>query len=109
MADAWHHRSDAMSSVGAFIGILGARLGFPILDPIASVAICVLIVKASVDIFRDAIDKMVDHSCVDIEISADGEIPLNEAHDIAENVHHSIEKNFKNVKHCMVHVNPVNE
>ena len=48
MADAWHHRSDAMSSVGAFIGILGARLGFPILDPIASVAICVLIVKASV-------------------------------------------------------------
>ena len=98
MADAWHHRSDAMSSVGAFIGILGARLGFPILDPIASVAICVLIVKASVDIFRD-----------DIEISADGEIPLNEAHDIAENVHHSIEKNFKNVKHCMVHVNPVNE
>ena len=63
MADAWHHRSDAMSSVGAFIGILGARLGFPILDPIASVAISVLIVKASVDIFRDAIDKMVDHSC----------------------------------------------
>ncbi|MFR4559674.1 MAG: hypothetical protein ACLT4U_18980 [Blautia obeum] len=28
---------------------------------------------------------------------------------MAENVHHSIEKNFKNVKHCMVHVNPVNE
>ena len=143
MADAWHHRSDAFSSIGALVGIAGARLGFPILDPIASVAICVLIVKASVDIFRDAIDKMVDHSCdeateesmrevimgvkgvkgidllqtrlfgskmyVDIEISADGEIPLNEAHDIAENVHHSIEKNFKNVKHCMVHVNPVNE
>ena len=143
MADAWHHRSDAMSSVGAFIGILGARLGFPILDPIASVAICVLIVKASVDIFRDAIDKMVDHSCdeateesmrevimgvkgvkgidllqtrlfgskmyVDIEISADGTIPLDEAHDIAENVHHTIENKFKNVKHCMVHVNPANE
>ena len=63
MADAWHHRSDAMSSVGAFIGILGARMGFPILDPLASVVICVLIAKASVDIFRDAIDKMVDHSC----------------------------------------------
>ena len=143
MADAWHHRSDAMSSVGAFVGILGARLGFPILDPLASVAICVLIVKASVDIFKDAVDKMVDHSCdeateesmrevimgvkgvkgidllqtrlfgskmyVDIEISADGEIPLDEAHDIAENVHHTIEKNFKDVKHCMVHVYPVNE
>ena len=63
MADAWHHRSDAMSSVGAFIGILGARLGFPILDPIASVVICLLIGKASIDIFRDAVDKMVDRSC----------------------------------------------
>lgn len=63
MADAWHHRSDALSSVGAFAGILGARLGYPILDPIASVVICLFIAKAAVDIFKDAIDKMVDHSC----------------------------------------------
>ena len=42
---------------------LGARLGCPILDPIASVVICILIVKAAIDIFRDAIDRMVDHSC----------------------------------------------
>lgn len=65
MADAWHHRSDALSSIGAFIGILGARLGYPVLDPIASVVICLFIVKASVDIFKDSIDKMVDHSCDD--------------------------------------------
>lgn len=63
MADAWHHRSDAMSSVGSFVGILGARLGFPIFDPIASVIICVFIGKASYDIFKDAVDKMVDKSC----------------------------------------------
>ena len=42
MADAWHHRSDALSSVGAFIGIAGARMGFPVLDPIASLLICIL-------------------------------------------------------------------
>lgn len=141
MADAWHHRSDAMSSIGAFVGILGARMGFAILDPLASVLICLLIVKASVDIFRDAIDKMVDHACdekieeqmresilkvdgveridllhtrlfgskmyVDIEISADGSQSLNSAHDIAEKVHHVIEDTFSEVKHCMVHVNPV--
>lgn len=65
MADAWHHRSDALSSIGAFIGILGARLGYPILDPAASVIICLFIIKAAVDIFKDAIDKMVDHSCDD--------------------------------------------
>lgn len=63
MADAWHHRSDALSSVGAFIGILGARMGVPVLDPLAGVIICVFIEKAAVDIFRDAMDKMVDKSC----------------------------------------------
>lgn len=63
MADAWHHRSDALSSIGAFVGIFGARLGYPILDPVASIVICFMIAKAAIDIFRDAIDKMVDHSC----------------------------------------------
>lgn len=65
MADAWHHRSDALSSIAAFAGILGARMGYPQLDPIASVVICGFIVKASFDIFSDAINKMVDHSCPD--------------------------------------------
>lgn len=63
LADAWHHRSDSLSSIGALIGIAGARMGFPILDPIASLAICFFIAKAAYDIFMDAIDKMVDHAC----------------------------------------------
>ena len=63
MADAWHHRSDALSSVGALIGVVGARMGFPVLDSVASLIICVFIAKAAFDIFRDATDKMVDHSC----------------------------------------------
>ncbi|MBO4926392.1 MAG: cation transporter [Clostridia bacterium] len=62
MADAWHHRSDALSSVGALIGIGGARLGLPILDPIASLVICLFIAKAAYEIFRDAVNKMVDES-----------------------------------------------
>lgn len=65
MADAWHHRSDALSSIGSFIGILGARLGFPVMDPAASVTICLFIIKASWDIFKDAVDKMVDKACDD--------------------------------------------
>ena len=63
MADAWHHRSDAFSSIGALIGIAGARLGCPIMDSIASLAIFLFIAKAAFDIFKDAMDKMVDHSC----------------------------------------------
>jgi cation diffusion facilitator family transporter len=65
MADAWHHRSDAFSSVGALIGIAGAMLGFPVMDSIASLVIFVFIIKAAYDIFMDAVDKMVDHSCDD--------------------------------------------
>ena len=63
MADAWHHRSDAFSSIGALIGIGASRLGYPVMDSIASLVIFVFIVKAAFDIFKDAIDKMVDHSC----------------------------------------------
>lgn len=140
MADAWHHRSDALSSVGALIGIAGARMGFPILDPIASLAICFFIGKAAYEIFMDAVDKMVDKACddeveaalkdcalaqagvlgvdllhtrvfgnkiyVDIEIRADGDKTLREAHAIAEGVHDAIERSFPKVKHIMVHVNP---
>ena len=140
MADAWHHRSDALSSIGAFIGIFGAMLGFPVLDPLASVVICVFIEKAAVDIFRDAIDKMIDKSCseeilermkevildtpevigideiktrlfgsriyVEVEICMENSKTLTEAHSTAEKVHDNIEKNFPEVKHCMVHVNP---
>jgi cation diffusion facilitator family transporter len=140
MADAWHHRSDAFSSVGALVGIAGARLGFPVMDAVASLVIFVFIIKAAYDIFMDAVDKMVDHSCddetekeiyncalenndvmgidllqtrifgnkiyVDIEIRVNGSYTLQHAHNIAENVHASIEKNFPKVKHIMVHVNP---
>ncbi|MBR4875349.1 MAG: cation transporter, partial [Clostridia bacterium] len=63
MADAWHHRSDALSSIGALIGIAGARMGYPVMDSIASVIIFVFIAKAAFEIFKDAMDKMVDRAC----------------------------------------------
>lgn len=63
MADAWHHRSDSLSSIGALIGIGGALLGFPIMDSVASLVIFIFIAKAAFDIFRDAVDKMLDRSC----------------------------------------------
>ena len=140
MADAWHHRSDALSSAGSLIGIAGAKMGFPILDPIASLIICIFIIKVAINILKDSTYRLVDKSVdeetiekmksiildiegvididliktrlfgtkiyVDVEISADKEQTLASSHDIALKVHDEIEKNFKNVKHCMVHVNP---
>ena len=63
MADAWHHRSDSLSSIGALIGIAFARMGIPVMDSVAGVVISVFIVKAALDIFKDGLDKMVDKSC----------------------------------------------
>ena len=62
MADAWHHRSDALSSVGALVGIGLARLGYPAADAVASLVICLMILKAAYDIYKDSLDKMVDHA-----------------------------------------------
>ena len=76
MADAWHHRSDALSSIGAFIGILGSRMGYPILDPIASLVICLFILKAAYDIFQDALAKMVDKACPEEVVNQMREIIL---------------------------------
>ncbi|MBQ6602809.1 MAG: cation transporter [Eubacterium sp.] len=59
-ADAWHHRSDAFSSIGSLIGIVGARLGLPVMDPIASVVIAAFILKVAYEIIRDALDQMMD-------------------------------------------------
>ena len=62
-AEAWHHRSDALSSIGALIGIGGALLGIQVMEPIASIVICLFIFKVALDIFREAVDNMVDHAC----------------------------------------------
>lgn len=143
-ADAWHHRSDALSSVGALIGIAAARMGYPVMDDVAGLIIAVVILIVAVRIIRDAINSMLDRSAdpkveedmrkvindysvssgnrvdidslitrkfgdkiyVDLEIGVDGDMKLKDAHDIAEEVHDLIEKNFDDVKHVMVHLNP---
>ncbi|WP_026504757.1 cation diffusion facilitator family transporter [Butyrivibrio sp. NC3005] len=142
-ADAWHHRSDAISSVGSFIGIGMAKIGFPVMDPIASIVICLFILKVAYDITKDALNKMLDTSCdcnfenqlkdfimqqdgvkhidllrtrqfsnkiyVDLEIAVERDISLVDAHTIAENVHSNVEQKFSNIKHIMIHVNPLEQ
>jgi cation diffusion facilitator family transporter len=138
--DAWHHRTDALSSVAALIGICGAIFGYGVLEPLASIIIAVFIGKVAVDIYIDSVKGLIDTSAseetiekirsivyevdgvlaidllktrlhgnriyVDIEIAADGSQTLNESHAITKKVHDSVEENFEEVKHCMVHCNP---
>ena len=62
MADAWHHRTDALSSVAALVGVGAAMLGFPLGDPIASIVICLFILKVAWEVGRGAVGKRVDES-----------------------------------------------
>lgn len=63
MADAWHQRSDALSSVGSLLGIGGSLLGYPALDSVACVVICLFILKVAVTILRDALRELLDTPC----------------------------------------------
>ncbi|MDR2751648.1 MAG: cation diffusion facilitator family transporter [Clostridiales bacterium] len=143
MAEAKHHRTDAWSSIGSLAGILGARMGVPLLDPVASVVISIFVVKDAIEIFMKSISQVTDKACepeteeamravalsvagvmsvdllktrlfgdkiyVDMEIGAQGSMPLRQIHAIAESARACVVKAFPDVKHCMVHVNPVSE
>ena len=121
--------------MGSLIGIAGAMMGFPVLDSVASVVICLFILKVSYDILKDAVIKLLDTSCgedyernlrefvstgrctrmfgnkvyIDLEIQVDGDKLLREAHAFAEYVHANVEREFPDVKHIMIHVNPAKE
>ncbi len=69
-ADAWHHRSDSLSSIGALIGIIGARIGYPVLDPLVAIIICIIIIKVAYDICRQSIDQLIDASASDEEVKS---------------------------------------
>ena len=61
-ADAWHHRSDALSSVGALIGIGAARMGYPVMDQVAGLIISVVILFVAAGIIKDAVNSMLDRA-----------------------------------------------
>lgn len=67
-ANAWHHRSDALSSLGTAVGIGGAIFfgqRWTVLDPLASCVVGVLIVKVAVDLLRNALGDLLEHSLPD--------------------------------------------
>ncbi len=77
MADAWHHRSDALSSVGSLLGIAGSMMGFGICDAIASIVICLMVLKAAYDICRSAFSQLVDTAADDNTVDEIKDIVLN--------------------------------
>lgn len=79
-ANAWHHRSDALTSIATLIGIAGAMLLGPkwvVLDPLAAVVVSVFIVKASFDLMKPGIDELLEKSLGKDDIDSISEIISN--------------------------------
>ena len=147
IADAWHHRSDAISSVVALIGIglslIGTAYGIPYLgylDPIASAIIALIIMYMGFQLAKEAvsmtlevvlnedeteemretvvnidkvrqIDRLIARShgsyvIIDIKISVDADITVEEGHRVARVVKQTLQKNQEEVMDVNVHVNP---
>ena len=60
IADAWHHRSDALSSVGTMIGIFAARRGLYFMDGVGALIVSVLIGKMGWDIWKQTVEELMD-------------------------------------------------
>ncbi len=62
IADAWHHRSDAFSSIAALIGIVGSRMGYAFLDPIAGLLVSIIVIRVGLQLFISGFNELMDTS-----------------------------------------------
>ena len=139
VADGKHARVDGLVSLGAAVGVAGAWAGLPVLDPLAGLAITVVILLILRRTAREVLARnldAVDHGLVDhirelaqgvegvidvhdvrarhagrslfiqLHIDVDGQLPLVEAHDIAERVRHDLAHDLDNVTEVDVHLDP---
>ncbi|KIL51705.1 cation diffusion facilitator family transporter [Jeotgalibacillus alimentarius] len=150
MAEAWHHRSDALSSIAAFFGVLGAIIGerFDLsfllyADPVAGLVVSLIVVKIGFSLAKEAGSVMMEqvldaeksnpfietvmmipgvervdellarthghYIVVDIKVSVDPYITVEEGHRIGKNVKRRLLERHEDVKQVLVHINPYNE
>ncbi len=69
-ADAWHHRSDALSSLGALVGVLGSRFGWVWMDAAAGVVVAAIVVKTGIEILKSGVNELMDVSLSEAELAA---------------------------------------
>ena len=87
LANAWHHRSDAMSSIAALVGIIGSMIGFPILDPVAAAVVAFMIIRVGYKLtlggFRELMDTALsEKDTQNIQGVIDGISGVIKSHDL---------------------------
>lgn len=147
IADAWHHRSDSLSSVAALIGVglamLGEHFNISILvygDALAGIVVSIIVIKVGYDLIKhsanivleqvlpdhevtkykdtvlsvpgvERIDELLARThgryiIIDLKISVDPTITVEEGHDIAKETKDTLMKQYKEVENVLVHINP---
>jgi cation diffusion facilitator family transporter len=141
-ADAWHHRTDMLILSGVMVGVVGARLGYPVLDGFVALGISVLIIRLGVGICRKGLGDLIDTApdedkvneissfvtkhyhvrsldCIrarqhggqiqlELHIALDAMMRVEESHTIAKGVKTSLMREFPEISHVLIHVNPWN-
>ena len=143
IANAWHHRSDALSSIGAAIGIGGALLlgkKWAVLDPLASILVGLLLLRVSWDLLKTSINELTDsslpeevekeiekiicrqeqayephnlrtrrigdHIAIEAHVRLDGNMPLQEAHEIVSRMEQELRARFGAKTLITIHMEP---
>ena len=131
VANAWHHRSDALSSIAAAIGIGGAILlgdRWTVLDPIASIVVGLFLVKVAAGLLRTSIGELTEGSfpgvsephnlrtrrignriAIEAHIRMDGSVSLLKAHDLTSQVERKLKERFGDDTHITLHMEPVKQ
>ena len=78
IANAWENRADVYSSIAALLGVLGARIGFPILDPIAALVVAFMIAKSGTQTLVASVSGITDRTTDDGLLKNIEEIILKE-------------------------------
>ena len=116
-ADAWHHRSDAITSVMAFIGISIALIfgkGYETADDWAALFASAFILYNSYLIFRPALGEIMDEHAYDdllkeirdLHAIVDRDISVKEGHEIAHRLKDHLRDSLGNLGHVLIHIEP---
>ncbi|MBU0600278.1 cation diffusion facilitator family transporter [bacterium] len=140
ITSAWDHRSDALSSLAALIGILLTLAGYPLFDPLAGIFVSGLIIKTGISMFHQAYDELMNGVIedeimdkirriiggiseiksirglkaykagseinIDLTISINGKITVDEGHKICNSIEKTLKKEIGFVNQIMIHVHP---
>jgi cation diffusion facilitator family transporter len=141
LADAWHHRSDVLLSSAVFLGIAGARAGFPLLETLVTLLVSVLVIRLGFTFCRRGLGELVDTApeedvlkkiratttgtpgvedlhClrarqsgsdvhVELHIGVDENLSVSQGHAVAKDVKQALLNAFPEIRHVLVHVNPL--